>query len=53
VYDVRDLGSFLIMLAVLPVFLVVFALSIAILSPVLVLGWLLERWRERLAGVVQ
>lgn len=52
-YDVRDLGSFLIMLAVLPLFVVVFALSLALVAPVFVLGWLYERWRGRSAGAVR
>jgi hypothetical protein len=52
-YEPRDVGSFLIMLAVLPLFAVVFVLSLVIVAPILGLGWLLERWRTRRTGAVQ
>ena len=45
-YDLRDLGSFLIMLAVLPLFLVVFACALVVVAPFYAAAWLYQRVRR-------
>ena len=42
-YDVRDLGSFAIMLLVLPLFAVVFAASLVLVAPIYAIAWLVRR----------
>jgi hypothetical protein len=43
VYEARDVGSFLIFVALLPAFLVVFVLAVLIVTPFVVVAELLTR----------
>lgn len=47
VMDFRDVASFLAFLVLAPLFIAVFVVAFAIMAPVLVPLWLLDRWRER------